>query len=207
MWWGMADWGGLGIWSVGVWMIWYRPVDRWRWRGRDVRGGKGRLGMNVWRMIWRCLVYILNGWFSGICGGTSYGQTFNPSVAWKKWTFSKYMIMMMMMILSVLYYQYEKALSSRRKEYSELRGNKRRWRGEKTKSYKNMIIWQLFQMLDKLKSACFVKGWKKNNWGCKRFDVNTDFVYQPLPQQKERLKGISTFVFFNFRNISTNYKN
>ena len=25
-----------------------------------------------------------------MCGGTSYGQTSNPSVAWKKWTFSKY---------------------------------------------------------------------------------------------------------------------
>ena len=23
-------------------------VGRWRWRGRDVRGGKGRLGKNVW---------------------------------------------------------------------------------------------------------------------------------------------------------------
>ena len=31
MWWGMADWGGLGIWSVGVWMIGYWPVERWRW--------------------------------------------------------------------------------------------------------------------------------------------------------------------------------
>ena len=26
---------------------------------------------------------------SGMCGGTSYGETSNPSVAWKKWTFSK----------------------------------------------------------------------------------------------------------------------
>ena len=24
-----------------------RPVERFRWQGRDVRGGKGRLGMNV----------------------------------------------------------------------------------------------------------------------------------------------------------------
>ena len=29
-------------------MIDYRPVERWRWQGRDVRGGKGRLGKNVW---------------------------------------------------------------------------------------------------------------------------------------------------------------
>ena len=35
-------------------MIGYRPVERpvyrWRWQGRDVRGGKGRLGNNVWMM-------------------------------------------------------------------------------------------------------------------------------------------------------------
>ena len=29
------------------------------------------LGMNVWRMIWRCMVYMLNGQCSGICGGAS----------------------------------------------------------------------------------------------------------------------------------------
>ena len=27
--------------------------------------------------------------FSGMCGGTSDGQTSGPSLAWKKWTFSK----------------------------------------------------------------------------------------------------------------------
>ena len=26
---------------------------------------------------------------AGICGGTSYGQTSNPTLAWRKWTFSK----------------------------------------------------------------------------------------------------------------------
>ena len=30
------------------------------------------------------LVYIVNERFSGIRGGTSYGQASNPSVAWKK---------------------------------------------------------------------------------------------------------------------------
>ena len=32
---------------------------------------------------------IPNGQYSGIWGGTSYGQTCNPSFLWKKWTFSK----------------------------------------------------------------------------------------------------------------------
>ena len=30
-----------------MWMIGHRPVERWRCQGRDVRGGKGRLGKNV----------------------------------------------------------------------------------------------------------------------------------------------------------------
>ena len=66
MWWGVADWGGLGIWSVRVGMIGYRPVERWRWQGRGERGGKGRLGKNVWIKTWKCLVYILNGRYSYI---------------------------------------------------------------------------------------------------------------------------------------------
>ena len=89
--WGMAlmtDWGVLGIWSVRVRMIGCRPIERWRrWQGWDVGGGIGRLGENVWMMIWKCLVCGLSGQFSGICGGTSYGQTSNPSLAWKKWSF------------------------------------------------------------------------------------------------------------------------
>ena len=32
----------------------------------------------------KCLVCGLRGQFSGICGGTLYGQTSNPSLAWKK---------------------------------------------------------------------------------------------------------------------------
>ena len=31
----------------------------------------------------------LNRQYSGMCGGSSYGQTCNPCVVWKKWTFSK----------------------------------------------------------------------------------------------------------------------
>ena len=33
--------------------------------------GAGRLGENVWRMIWMSWVYTLNGWCSGICGEAS----------------------------------------------------------------------------------------------------------------------------------------
>ena len=51
--------------------------------------GIGRLGKNMWMKTWKCLVYILDGWYSGMCGGTSYGQMSNPSKAWKEWTFSK----------------------------------------------------------------------------------------------------------------------
>ena len=36
-------------------------------------------GKSEWMMTWNCLVYILNGRYSGICGGTSYGQMCNPS--------------------------------------------------------------------------------------------------------------------------------
>ena len=52
--------------------------------GARCKGRKRRLGKNVWMMIWKCLVYILNGQYSEMCGGTSYGQTSNLSVAWKK---------------------------------------------------------------------------------------------------------------------------
>ena len=69
-----VDWGGLGMWNVRVGMIGCRPVEMWWWRGWDVRVEGGRLGMNVWRMIWRCLVYILNGQCSGICGEASYWE-------------------------------------------------------------------------------------------------------------------------------------
>ena len=34
--------------SVDDWVS--GPVERWRWQGRYVRGGKGRLGKNVWIM-------------------------------------------------------------------------------------------------------------------------------------------------------------
>ena len=70
----------------------HRSVDDWvsACRKVEVAGArKGRLGKNVWIKIWKCLVYILNGRYSGMCGGTSYGQTSNPSIAWKKSTFSK----------------------------------------------------------------------------------------------------------------------
>ena len=82
LWW----FGHLERRSVDDWVSACRKVEVAGW---DVRGGKRRLGKNVWIMTWKCLVYILNGRYSGMCGGTLYGQTSNPSVAWKKWTFSK----------------------------------------------------------------------------------------------------------------------
>ena len=63
-----------------MWMIGYRPVERWMWQGRDIKGGIRKLGKSVCMMTWRCLFYILNGRHSGMCGGTSYGQTSTPSV-------------------------------------------------------------------------------------------------------------------------------
>ena len=46
-WWGMVNWGGLGMWNVRVEMIGCRPVEMWWWQGWDVRVGAGRLGENV----------------------------------------------------------------------------------------------------------------------------------------------------------------
>ena len=48
-----------------------QPAEGWRWQGPDIRGGIGRLGKNVWIMTWQFLVYILNGQYSGMCGGTN----------------------------------------------------------------------------------------------------------------------------------------
>ena len=39
------------MWNIRIGIIGCRPVEGWRWQGRDVRGGKGRLGRNVWIMI------------------------------------------------------------------------------------------------------------------------------------------------------------
>ena len=64
----MAECSGLGIWRF--------------------RGGIGKLGENVWMMTWKCFFApVMDG--LGICRGTSYGQTSNPSFTWKKWAFSK----------------------------------------------------------------------------------------------------------------------
>ena len=79
-----------------VWTSGHGGVDDWALAcrevevaGRDVRGGIERLRGNVWIGTLKCLVCILNGHYSRMCGGTSYQQTSNPSVAWKKWMFSK----------------------------------------------------------------------------------------------------------------------
>ena len=47
--------------------------------GAGCKGKNKKTCKSVWMMTWKCLVYILNGRYSGICGGTSYGQTSNPS--------------------------------------------------------------------------------------------------------------------------------
>ena len=65
---------GLCLWNVRVGMIGCRPVEMWWWQGWDVRVEGGRLGMNVWRMIWKRLVCTLNGQCSGICGGASFRE-------------------------------------------------------------------------------------------------------------------------------------
>ena len=51
---GCTEYGGCGeawqikvVWASGVWMIEYQPVERWRWQGRDVRSGIGRLEKSV----------------------------------------------------------------------------------------------------------------------------------------------------------------
>ena len=72
--------------STGVWQMWCMRCGRLRWFWHlecksvngwvsEVRGlGRNRKRWrNVWRMTWKCLVCRLNGQYSGICGGTSYG--------------------------------------------------------------------------------------------------------------------------------------
>ena len=50
-------------------------------------GAEGKTWSVCMRM-WGCSVCILGGRCSGICGGTSYGETSNPSVEWKIWTYN-----------------------------------------------------------------------------------------------------------------------
>ena len=69
MWWGLADWGGLSIWSIGVWMIGCQPVEMWRWQRWGVGVGAERLGLlgeNVWMMTWKCLLGNIQGYVEGL---------------------------------------------------------------------------------------------------------------------------------------------
>ena len=72
MWWGMADRGGLGIWSVDLrvddWVSACRKVEV---AGARCKGRIERLGKSVCMMTWKCLVYILNRGYSGMFRGTS----------------------------------------------------------------------------------------------------------------------------------------
>ena len=38
-WWGMVDWGSLGMWNVRTEMIGWRPVEIWWWQGWDMWAG------------------------------------------------------------------------------------------------------------------------------------------------------------------------
>ena len=58
------------------------------------KGGTGRLGNTVRRMLWMGLVFGLSGQFLEVCEGTSYGQTSDHSFLLKKWMFPKLMMMM-----------------------------------------------------------------------------------------------------------------
>ena len=82
---GLRWFGHLEHRSVDDWVSAY--IKRWRWQGWDVRGGIGRHGRNVWVMTWKGLVCSQSREFSGICGGTSYGETSNQGLALKKWRF------------------------------------------------------------------------------------------------------------------------
>ena len=61
------NFSGIMEWSENIADIFW--AEMWWWQGWDVRVGAGRLGENVWRMIWMSW---LNGWRSGICGEASY---------------------------------------------------------------------------------------------------------------------------------------
>ena len=70
MWWGMADWSGLDIWSIKVWMIGCRPVEMRWWPGWNVED----LGSvcERWHEIAQVAAWVGTGQYSGMCWGTSY---------------------------------------------------------------------------------------------------------------------------------------
>ena len=116
-----------GMWNVRVGMIGCRPVEMWWWRGWDVRVEGGRLGMNVWRMIWRCLVYILNGQCSEICGEASYRKECLTLAEHERngrfknkwwWWWKKFVLMMGMYLLKIqtkgLYYKTTEVLFNKK---------------------------------------------------------------------------------------------
>ena len=70
--------------SVDDWVSTCKKVEVAGAKCNYMLGGGGRLGKNAWIITWKCLVYILNGQYSVMCGGTSYGQTSNASIAWEK---------------------------------------------------------------------------------------------------------------------------
>ena len=97
------DWDGqLDIWSVRVpgWLGCLLPlqiklvVEGTRGRGRS----RKLMGYSVLGMTWNCLVCILSGLiFRDMWRDLIWGQTSNPSLAWKNGRFKNGMMMMMMM--------------------------------------------------------------------------------------------------------------
>ena len=129
MWWDVADWGGLSIWSLGVWMIGYQPVERWRWKRPDIRGGIGWLGKNEWIVTWDGLLYILNERYSGMCGDTSPSPSSSLSFLWMK---KRYLLVQMLqywIVVNIFYcWNFRKSGARCRAMCSD-----RCWYGEKQK--------------------------------------------------------------------------
>ena len=69
-------------------MIMCQPLKMWRWQGWNV--GAWKLEENVQFAAWM-------GNIQGYMEGLHMGQTSNHSLAWKKWTISKQIVMMMML--------------------------------------------------------------------------------------------------------------
>ena len=93
MWWGVADWSGLGIWSVGVWMIGCQPVEVWRWHGWGVGIRTGRVG--VWEMeMWPSGIGSHLGrnrlWVRFLAVSDIYPMFTEPTITWVSSGFSGY---------------------------------------------------------------------------------------------------------------------
>ena len=64
---GRLGWFGHLERSVDDWVSAYRKVEV---AGARCKGRKKKTCKNVWIMTWKCLVYILNVRYPGMCGGS-----------------------------------------------------------------------------------------------------------------------------------------